>query len=163
MTDSNTLTAGVLQRISPLVARIVAPNPSVMTGPGTNTYIVGRDELAVVDVGPDDENHIQAILEQVQALGRIRWVVATHTHHDHSPGCRLLAQRTGAILVGPKPTSDDFEDAGGDQIDPDHGIPFLTVGSSRWICCGEVVPASRMWHAGPTSARGRPTSWRWSP
>jgi len=119
MTDANarvaalvtTLTPGVLQRLSPLVARIVAPNPSAMTGPGTNTYIVGQGDIAVVDVGPDDESHINTLIEQVKPLGRIRWVVATHTHHDHSPGCRLLAQRTGAMLVGPKPTSDDFEDA----------------------------------------------------
>lgn len=104
------LKPGVLERLSPTVARIVAPNPSVMTGPGTNTYIVGHGDLAVVDVGPDAENHITAILDQVKPLGRIRWVVATHTHHDHSPGCRVLAQRTGATLVGPKPTTDDFED-----------------------------------------------------
>lgn len=108
---STELKPGKLQRLSPIVARIVAPNPSVMTGPGTNTYIVGHGDLAVVDVGPDDENHINAIIEQVKPLGIIRWVVATHTHHDHSPGCRQLAQRTGAMLVGPKPTTDDFEDA----------------------------------------------------
>lgn len=111
MSDANTLQPGKLERLSERVARIVAPNPGTMTGPGTNTYVVGRGELAVVDVGPDDDSHIDAIIEQVKPLGRIRWVVATHTHFDHSPGCRLLAQRVGAALVGPLPTSNDYEDA----------------------------------------------------
>lgn len=114
MADAKAVTAdlkpGVLQRLSPTVARIVAPNPSAMTGPGTNTYVLGAGDLAVVDVGPDDEGHIAAIIEQTKPLGRIRWVVATHTHTDHSPGCRLLAQRVGATLVGPRPTRNDFED-----------------------------------------------------
>lgn len=108
--ESNRLSPGVLQRLSPTVARIVAPNPSVMTGPGTNTYIVGHGELAIIDVGPADETHIATIIEQVKPLGRIRWVVATHTHSDHSPGSKLLAERVGATLVGPLPTGDDFED-----------------------------------------------------
>jgi len=109
--SSGELLPGTLQRLSERVARIIAPNPSAMTGPGTNTYVIGHGELAVVDVGPDDEGHIETIIEQVKPLGRIRWVVATHTHFDHSPGCRLLAQRVGATLVGPQPTVNDFEDA----------------------------------------------------
>jgi len=104
------LKPGVLQRLSPTVARIVAPNPSVMTGPGTNTYIVGHGDLAIVDVGPADNSHIATIIEHVKPLGEIRWVVATHTHSDHSPGSKLLAERVGATLVGPLPTGDDFED-----------------------------------------------------
>jgi glyoxylase-like metal-dependent hydrolase (beta-lactamase superfamily II) len=108
--QGETLRPGILQRLSPLVARIVAPNPSVMTGPGTNTYVVGHGELAIVDVGPDDDTHIATIIDQVRTLGTIRWVVATHTHSDHSPGSRRLAQQVGATLVGPLPTGDDFED-----------------------------------------------------
>jgi len=118
MTDANarvaalvtTLIPGVLQRLSPVVARIVAPNPGPMTGPGTNTYIIGHGDIAVVDAGPDDESHINAIIEQVKPLGTIRWVVATHTHFDHSPGSKMLAERVGATLVGPLPTGDDYED-----------------------------------------------------
>lgn len=88
------LVPGVASALSPLVRRIVAPNPGMMTGPGTNTYLVGIDEIVVVDPGPEDASHLEAI---VGCGGdRIRWIVATHTHPDHSPGVAALAQRTGA-------------------------------------------------------------------
>jgi glyoxylase-like metal-dependent hydrolase (beta-lactamase superfamily II) len=89
---------GVATAVSPLVRRILAPNPSVMTGPGTNTYLVGVDETAVVDPGPDDASHLDA----VAACGgdRIRWILVTHTHSDHSPGAAGLKRRTGAELLG---------------------------------------------------------------
>ncbi|CAN5805796.1 MBL fold metallo-hydrolase [soil metagenome] len=88
------LIPGVASALSPLVRRIVAPNPSMMTGPGTNTYLVGIDEIVVIDPGPDDDAHLDAIA----GCGgdRIRWIVATHTHSDHSPGVARLAARTGA-------------------------------------------------------------------
>ena len=78
------LVPGVARALSPLVRRIVAPNPGMMTGPGTNTYLVGIDEIAVIDPGPDDAEHLDAIA----GCGgdRIRWIVCTHTHPDHSPG-----------------------------------------------------------------------------
>ena len=80
--------------LSPLVRRITAANPGMMTGPGTNTYLVGIDEIVVIDPGPDDEAHLDAIA----GCGgdRIRWIVCTHTHPDHSPGAAGLAERTGA-------------------------------------------------------------------
>jgi glyoxylase-like metal-dependent hydrolase (beta-lactamase superfamily II) len=85
---------GVASALSPLVRRIVAPNPGMMTGPGTNTYLVGIDEIVVVDPGPDDAGHLDAIA----GCGgdRIRWIVCTHTHPDHSPGVAGLKARTGA-------------------------------------------------------------------
>ena len=94
MTD---LIPGVPRALSPLVRRILAPNPNVMTGPGTNTYLVGIDEVAVIDPGPDDEGHLEAIL----GCGgdRIRWVLCTHTHHDHSELAPKLAKRTGAEVL----------------------------------------------------------------
>ena len=89
---------GVATAVSPLVRRVLAPNPSVMTGPGTNTYLVGVDETAVIDPGPDDPSHLDA----VAACGgdRIRWIVVTHTHRDHAPGAAGLKRRTGAELLG---------------------------------------------------------------
>ena len=83
--------------LSPLVRRIVAPNPGLMTGPGTNTYLVGIDEIAVIDPGPDDPEHLDAIA----GCGgdRIRWIVCTHTHPDHSPGAAGLKARTGAEVL----------------------------------------------------------------
>ncbi|HUY22644.1 MAG TPA: MBL fold metallo-hydrolase [Acidimicrobiales bacterium] len=84
--------------LSALVARATAPNPGMMTGPGTNTYLVGTTELAVVDPGPDDAGHLDALAELGD--GRIRWVVVTHTHPDHAPGAAGLAARTGAEVLG---------------------------------------------------------------
>ncbi len=88
---------GVASALSPLVRRIVAPNPSMMTGPGTNTYLVGIDEIVVIDPGPDIESHLDAI----SGCGgdRIRWIVCTHTHEDHSPGVAGLKERTGAEVL----------------------------------------------------------------
>jgi glyoxylase-like metal-dependent hydrolase (beta-lactamase superfamily II) len=92
------LTPGLACALSPLVRRVLAPNPGVMTGPGTNTYLVGIDEVAVIDPGPEDEKH----LDTVAACGgdRIRWILVTHTHSDHSPGARGLSARTGAPVLG---------------------------------------------------------------
>jgi glyoxylase-like metal-dependent hydrolase (beta-lactamase superfamily II) len=88
---------GVARALSPLVRRILASNPGKMTGPGTNTYLVGIDEIAVIDPGPDDPEHLDAIA----GCGgdRIRWILCTHTHPDHSPGAAGLKERTGAEVL----------------------------------------------------------------
>jgi len=91
MTD---LTPGAVVALSDRVRRIVAPNPSVMTGPGTNTYLVGTSEIAVIDPGPDIPEHLDAIA--AAGVGRIRWIVVTHTHSDHSPGAGPLRERLDA-------------------------------------------------------------------
>jgi glyoxylase-like metal-dependent hydrolase (beta-lactamase superfamily II)/8-oxo-dGTP pyrophosphatase MutT (NUDIX family) len=86
-------------RLSPRVWRITAPNPGVMTGPGTNSYLVGGDAAwAVIDPGPDDAAHVQAIV--AAAPGPIRHILVTHTHRDHSPAARRLQALTGAELLG---------------------------------------------------------------
>lgn len=92
---------GRLDRLAPGLARLTAPNPGVMTGPGTNTYLVGTGQMAVVDPGPDDWHHLDAIVAAAATLGgSIRWVLVTHTHPDHAPGSAALAARTGAEIVG---------------------------------------------------------------
>jgi len=95
---------GEVRALSPRVRRIVAPNPGPMTGPGTNTYVIGDTELAVIDPGPAIPSHVEAILACVGE--RLRYVVCTHTHPDHSPGAAVLAAKTGATLVG-RVTADD--------------------------------------------------------
>jgi glyoxylase-like metal-dependent hydrolase (beta-lactamase superfamily II) len=92
------LTPGVPSALSPLVRRIVAPNPGPFTGPGTNTYLVGIDEVAVIDPGPDDATHIDAIVG-ASMRERVRWVVLSHTHPDHSPGTKRLVDATGAEVL----------------------------------------------------------------
>ncbi len=84
--------------LSRSVIRVTAPNPGMMTGPGTNTYLVGTQELVVVDPGPDDPGHLDRVAEL--GAGRIRWIVVTHTHPDHAPGAAGLAERTGAEVLG---------------------------------------------------------------
>ena len=91
------LVPGVASALSPMVRRVLAPNPGVMTGPGTNTYLVGIDEVAVIDPAIDDAAHLEA----VAGCGgdRIRWIFCTHTHPDHSPGAAALKARTGAEVL----------------------------------------------------------------
>lgn len=91
------LTPGVAKALSPLARRIVCDNPGIFTGPGTNTYLVGIDEIVVIDPGPDDPAHLDAI---VGCGGdRIRWIAVTHTHPDHAPGVAGLKERTGAEVL----------------------------------------------------------------
>ena len=88
-------------RLAPGVQRLTASNPGMMTGPGTNTYVVGRTELAVIDPGPNDPRHLHALVGAATAQGGIvRWVLVTHTHLDHAPGANPLARLTGAEVIG---------------------------------------------------------------
>jgi glyoxylase-like metal-dependent hydrolase (beta-lactamase superfamily II) len=84
--------------LAPGVRRLLAPNPSMMTGPGTNTYLFGTSEIAVVDPGPNLDEHIDRVVQTAGAP--IRWILVTHTHPDHSPAAMPLAKRTGAELLG---------------------------------------------------------------
>ncbi|MFT4036523.1 MAG: MBL fold metallo-hydrolase [Patulibacter sp.] len=93
---------GRVDQLSPIVRRLLAPNPSVMTGPGTNTYLVGEpgEPLAVIDPGPDDPQHREAIIAAAAAASSpIGWIVATHTHPDHAPGAAGLARLSGAPVL----------------------------------------------------------------
>jgi glyoxylase-like metal-dependent hydrolase (beta-lactamase superfamily II) len=84
------------------VRRMTAPNSGPFTSHGTNSYIVGRGRVAVIDPGPDDPEHIEAILRATSGEA-ITHILVTHTHRDHSPGARLLKARTGATLLGEGP------------------------------------------------------------
>jgi len=89
--------AGRLDELRPGVRRLTAPNPGMMTGPGTNCYLVGTEAVTVVDPGPDDTGHLDRLVAAGQ--GRIRTIALTHTHIDHWPAAPALARRTGAEVV----------------------------------------------------------------
>jgi len=94
--------------LAPGVRRLLAPNPSMMTGPGTNTYLFGQDQVAVLDPGPMMESHIGRIQEIADAP--ISFVMVTHTHPDHSPAAVELARTTGAELLGRLPPDGQHQD-----------------------------------------------------
>ena len=91
---------GIAQKIGPGVQRILAPNPSPMTFRGTNTYLVGDRQLAVIDPGPLDSGHLQAILGTLRPGQQITHILVTHAHLDHSPLAAALSRETGAKIYG---------------------------------------------------------------
>ncbi len=105
---------GAVVEVAPGVRRITAANPGLMTGPGTNTYLVGHVDPVVVDPGPSGlPAHTDAIVAAAAALGSVRAIVVTHTHPDHAPGSAALAAATGAPLIGVGP---------GEAFEPDQRI-----------------------------------------
>jgi len=121
-----------LEQVEPGIARVLAHNPSAFTYYGTQTYLVGTDELAVIDPGPDLDEHLEAL---VAAIGG-RPVVAiccTHTHRDHSPGAKPLAERIGAPIIGCAPLA--LETAG-----PRADAAFdMDYAPNRALADGEII------------------------
>ena len=99
----------VLEQLEPGIARVLAPNPSAFTYTGTQTYLVGESEVAVIDPGPDLPEHLDALQTAIGGRG-VAAIMCTHTHRDHSPAARPLAQATGAPIIGCAPLA--LEDAG---------------------------------------------------
>jgi glyoxylase-like metal-dependent hydrolase (beta-lactamase superfamily II) len=96
------LAPGHAEQILPGVRRIVANNPGPFTFKGTLTYIVGRGKVAIIDPGPDDENHIQAVLDAVRGEA-VTHIFVTHTHRDHSPAVPAIKAATGATVYAEGP------------------------------------------------------------
>ena len=104
------LVAGRAVRLAAGVVRVTAPNPGPMTGPGTNSYLVGDGRAwTVIDPGPESPEHVQALLAAA-APGRIERILVTHTHRDHSPGARLLARATSAPVYGRRAAHAQWQD-----------------------------------------------------
>jgi glyoxylase-like metal-dependent hydrolase (beta-lactamase superfamily II)/8-oxo-dGTP pyrophosphatase MutT (NUDIX family) len=140
-TASYEIVPGDVVQLSARVRRLTAPNPGMMTGPGTNTYLIGDAStgIAVIDPGPPDPIHV-ARIEEV-AGGPIRWILCTHTHMDHSPGAALLKERTKAATYGMvakyKPGQDQ-------SFAPDHP---LTEGARLAIAGGTLRALHTPGHA----------------
>ncbi len=154
------ITPGQVVELSGLVRRITAPNPGVMTGPGTNAYLIGTGDLALIDPGPESAPHLSAMLEA--AGKRLKWILCTHTHLDHSPGAKALNAHTGAEVLGfGKVPDDGRQDTGfapdralrdGDTVDcgafllravhtPGHASNHLCylLEGERWLFTGDHV------------------------
>ncbi len=125
---------------------ITAPNPSRMTASGTNTYLLGKTELAVIDPGPDDDGHFNRILEEVGTGNAISKILVTHAHTDHTALAPRLAAATGAELLAGPPAADARTPAmqalsravdlgGGEGMDP-------TFSPDRALADGEILAGS---------------------
>jgi glyoxylase-like metal-dependent hydrolase (beta-lactamase superfamily II) len=100
---------GSVRRLAPNLQRLVAPNPGPLTGPGTNTYVIGcGPHYVVIDPGPDDTTHVDRILAATSA--RISHVLCTHSHPDHSPGAAALKALTQAVVLGQPAPRDEYQD-----------------------------------------------------
>lgn len=132
MNERTTTSAPAVQgesvTLAPGVRRVRAPNAGMMTGSGTNTYLLGEREVTVIDPGPENAGHLHNIL--AAAGPRIRWVAVTHTHPDHSPLAAELARVTGARLIGLSPPADGRQD---ERFKPQH-LP----GDGERLVLGEV-------------------------
>ncbi len=104
---------GAVVELANGIRRVVAPNPGPMTGAGTNTYVLGHKALTIIDPGQDMDSHVDVLTE----LGTIDRILVTHTHRDHSPAAKMLAQRTGASVIGRSPPAGDRQDL---SFRPDH-------------------------------------------
>ena len=130
---------GAVDQVSPLIRRVIANNPGPFTFTGTGTYIIGRgDGLAVIDPGPDQPEHLQAILAAVNGE-RVSHILITHHHLDHSPLARPLAEATGAPIYGCAVKAPVVEDAvkleaGYDSFTPDISVcgGGTTIAGDGW-------------------------------
>lgn len=91
-----------LEQLEPGIARVLAHNPSAFTYYGTQTYVVGTDEVAVIDPGPDLPEHVEALVDAIGGRS-VAAIMCTHTHRDHSPASRPLAEAAGAPIIGCAP------------------------------------------------------------
>lgn len=143
--------------VAPDVLRITAPNPSPFTFHGTNSYVIGRDVLAVVDPGPDDDAHLKTLLDAIAARP-VSHIFVSHTHRDHSPLAARLKAETGAMVLAegphraarpPRVGERDRLDAGGDtDFMPDARLPdgSLTEGDG-WAIRTVLTPGHAANHA----------------
>src|SRR5215831_13867419 len=130
------LAPGRVEEVAPGVRRMLCDNPSPFTFKGTMSYIVGRGQVAIIDPGPDDPRHIDALLDAVRNE-TVTHIVVTHTHRDHSPGAARVKAATGAatygegphraarpLHIGEAPRLDASNDT---DFRPDHALAAITT------------------------------------
>ncbi len=132
---------GVAMQLEPLVARVLAANPSPFTYTGTQTYLVGTSDVAVIDPGPDLPEHLDALLAAI--AGRpVRAILCTHTHRDHSPASRPLAAATGAPIIGCAPLALDDDGPRSDAaFDRDYAPDRVLTDGERLSGAGWTLEA----------------------
>ena len=137
---------GRSDRVSPLIRRVTANNPGPFTFKGTGTYIVGQGQVAVIDPGPDDPAHLEAILAAV-AGETVSHILITHHHSDHSPLAGALKAATGATIYGCAVAGHEAEDTGEVKMEAGHDLDFRpdvslcgggTVSGAGWTM--EAIP-----------------------
>lgn len=137
--------AGIVTQLEPGLRRIIAPNPSPMTFWGTNTFLLGQQEIAVIDPGPDSADHLDAILAATKG-SKITYIIVTHSHLDHSPLAASLSRETGAPVyafgdrkagrsVVMEALANDGLAGGGEGVDP-HFRPDIRIGD------GDILQSS---------------------
>ena len=137
----------IAPELAPGVQRIVANNPSPFTFKGTNTYLVGTRELALIDPGPDDPAHCEAVLRAV-AGREVTHIILTHTHHDHFDGLERLQSHLGAMVcgygrdkVGPRRTSPDGSESSDRSFKPDLVVRHEeTIAGADWSLTALFTP-----------------------
>ncbi len=141
-----------IQVLEPGLRRLVAPNPSPMTGRGTNTYILGHEEVVIIDPGPDDPAHLDAILAAARGAPIAR-ILVTHAHLDHSALARRLADRTSAPVAA-------FGDCRSGRSDAMQGLERIGGGEGldHAFAPDEILP-----DGAELSGRGWQVQAMWSP
>ena len=130
-----------VEELEPGIARVLAHNPSAFTYYGTQTYLAGTNELAVIDPGPDLPEHLDA-LEKAIAGRKVAAIMCTHTHRDHSPAARPLAQRTGAPVIGCAPLALETVGPRADaSFDGDYGPDRILSDRESIEIVGESITA----------------------
>jgi glyoxylase-like metal-dependent hydrolase (beta-lactamase superfamily II) len=124
-----------VQQVSPLIRRVLAPNPGPFTFTGTCTYIIGRDEVAIIDPGPGNKAHVAALVEATKGE-RVAHIVITHTHRDHAPASRALQNATGAAIIGCRPYEPRHANAQFSGLDSAHDMEYRP---SRVLGNGETL------------------------
>jgi len=121
--------SGACDDVSPLVRRLICPNPGPFTFTGTCSYIIGRGAVCIVDPGPANSDHLAALLRAIDGE-TLEAIAVTHTHIDHSPLARALQQKTGAKIIGCAAHVEIRNDASG-RLDASHDLDYAPDAEMR--------------------------------